>query len=81
MVSEEVVNVTEGLNETIKRTFNSIKLPKPPSSPEEAMNGPDEDKWIPVIMQEFQEMDDKGVMEFAKDQSEHGMKTKLVHYI
>ena len=29
-------------------------------------------------MQEFQQMDDKGVMEFAKDQSGHGMKTKLV---
>ena len=43
MVSEEVVNVTEWFNETIQRTFNSIKLPKPPSSPEEAMNGPDKD--------------------------------------
>ncbi len=29
-------------------------------------------------MQEFQQMNDKGVMEVAKDQSEHGMKTKLV---
>ena len=78
MVPEEVVNVTEWFNETIQRTFNSIKLPKPPSSPEEAMNGPDKDKWIPVIMQEFQQMDNKGVMEIAKDQSGHGMKTKLV---
>jgi len=42
------------------------------------MNEPDKYKWIPVIMQEFQQMDDKGVMEFAKDQSGHGMKTKLV---
>jgi hypothetical protein len=57
-----VVNVTEWFNETIQRTFNSIKLPKPPSSPEEAMNGPDKDKWIPVIMQEFKQMDDKGVI-------------------
>jgi len=78
MVSEEVVNVTEWFNETIQRTFNSIKLPKPPSSPEEAMNGPDKDKWIPVIMKEFKQMDDKGVMEIAKDQSGHGMKTKVV---
>ena len=78
MAPEEVVNVTEWFNETIQRTFNSIKLPKPPSSPEEAMNGPDKDKWIPVIMQEFKQMDDKGVMEVAKDQSGHGMKTKLV---
>jgi hypothetical protein len=78
MVSEEVINGTEWFNETIQRTINSIKLPKPPSSPEEAMNGPDKDKLIPDIMQEFQHMDDKGVMEFAKDQSGHGMKTKLV---
>jgi hypothetical protein len=39
---------------------------------------PDKDKWIPVIMKEFQQMDDKRVMELAKDQSGHGMKTKLV---
>ena len=40
-----------------KWTFNSIKLPKPLSSSEEAMNVPDKDKWIPVNMQEFQQMD------------------------
>jgi len=78
MVDEEVLNVTEWFNETVQRSFNSIKLPKPPSSPEEAIHGPDKDIWIPVIMKEFQQMDDKGVMELAKDQNGHGMKTKLV---
>jgi hypothetical protein len=53
-------------------------LSKPLSSPEEAMNGPDKEKCMHVIMQEFQQMDDKGVMEFAEDHSGHGMKTKLV---
>ena len=36
-VSKGVVNVAEWCKEKIQRTFNSIKLPKPSSSPEEAI--------------------------------------------
>jgi hypothetical protein len=59
MVSEEVVNDSV--------TFNSIKLPKLPTNPEETMNGSDKDQLIPIIMKEFQQMNDKGVIKFSNE--------------
>ena len=54
-----------------------MHLPPNPSSVEEALNGPDADKWIEAINSELQNFDDRHTFAEAL-QTGRGMKSKLI---
>jgi hypothetical protein len=54
------------------------KLPPTPANVDEALSGPDKDKWMQAILNELDVMDKLGVLEIAEEQYGHGMKMKML---
>jgi hypothetical protein len=54
-----------------------IALPYCPQTVEDALTCPDKDLWIEAIIKELQVLDERKVVELAKDQFGSGMKTKM----
>jgi hypothetical protein len=54
-----------------------IELPYCPQTVEDALTCPDKDRWIEAITKELQVLDDRKVVETARNQHGSGMKTKM----
>ena len=61
-------------------TVTELSLPPTPKSTEEALKGPDKEKWIEAITKELQQMDDMNMFGEAPQEG-RAMKTKLVYRV